>query len=80
MNLDVRAVAGGMIILVGGCLALWPRAMADVSQDADGNPIPPTPANLRWLRRVGFAFVLFGAVLIWMWLAGVKGDPDPVLI
>ena len=72
-------VIGGMIILIGGCMAAWPRDMCNLSQDADGEPIPPTPKNVRWMRVFGVALVVIGGILVCAGLIGVHGADDPVL-
>ncbi len=71
---------GSMLCLIGGCMAIWPRAVTSMSKDEDGNPIPMTPANIVWMRVMGIALFILGVVLIISGIVGVKGDPDPVLI
>ena len=79
-GLDFLLVAGGMMVLIGFCMAAWPRDMCTLSQDADGKPIRPTLENVWWMRAVGIAFVVLGGLLIWAGLAGVRGADDAGLI
>jgi uncharacterized membrane-anchored protein len=79
-NIHFLTLAGTMLVLVGGAMAIWPQAVTSMSQDADGKPIPVTPANVRWMRLFGIALLILGIVCIVSGLMGVKGDSDPVLI
>jgi hypothetical protein len=75
---DFLIVIGGMLILIGGGMALVPGAF--LGQDDDGKPIPSTPTNVRWTRIIGVALVVLGVVLICAGIVGVKGSDDPALI
>ncbi|HEX3149982.1 MAG TPA: hypothetical protein VHR66_18030 [Gemmataceae bacterium] len=79
-DIHFLTLAGTMLVLVGGAMAIWPRAVTSVSQDADGIPMPVTPANVRWMRLFGIAVLVLGIVCVASGLLGVKGDNDPVLI
>jgi hypothetical protein len=74
---DFLVVIGGLLILIGGGMALVPEGF--VGQDDDGRPIPPTPTNVRWTRVIGVALVVLGVVLVCAGIIGVKGADDPVL-
>jgi hypothetical protein len=76
-EVDFLIVIGGMLILVGGGMALVPDGF--LRQNDDGKPIPPTPANVRWTRILGVALVVLGVVLVCAGIVGVKGADDPVL-
>jgi hypothetical protein len=77
-QVDFLIVVGGVLILVGGGMALVPGAF--LGQDDDGKPVPPTPANVRWTRIIGVALVVLGVVLVCAGIVGVKGSDDPALI
>ena len=76
--MDFLIVIGGMLILIGGGMALVPDGF--LRQNDDGKPIPPTPANVRWTRILGVVLVVLGAVLVCAGFIGVKGTDDPALI
>jgi hypothetical protein len=76
-SIDFLVVIGGLLILVGGGMALVPDAF--LGQDDDGKPIRPTPARVRWTRVIGVALVVLGVVLVCAGIVGVKGTDDPVL-
>jgi hypothetical protein len=73
-------IYGGLLALIGGCMAVWPAEMCSLSEGADDKPIPATPTNVRRMRVVGILLVVLGAALVCAGLAGVRGSDDPVLI
>lgn len=70
---------GAIPLLAGGAMAVWPREVTAVSQDADGKPIPVTPANIRWAQLAGIALVVLGVFLVVWGFLGGNGTADPVL-
>ena len=66
-----------VFIVLGTCLAVWPRRFAGPDEDHPGDP--PTAAQVWGVRVGGVLMVLGGAALLAIVLAGVPPDPDPVL-
>jgi hypothetical protein len=71
-------LVGGMLLLIGGLMAVWPAAVVSVSKDEDGNPIPVTLANVRWMRAIGVAIIALGVALIRAGIVGAPGAKDAV--
>jgi hypothetical protein len=66
-----------MFIVLGTCLAVWPRRFAGPDED---HPDRPLTAGQVWSVRVGgVVMALGGAALLAVVLAGLPPDPDPVL-
>jgi hypothetical protein len=77
-HIDVPILIGGMVGIIGAGMVVWPRAVLEVSQDADGKPMRVTPSNAIWMRVAGVALLALGAILIASELAGAPRAVDPV--
>ena len=70
---------GTIPLICGVGMAIWPRAMLEMSKEDDGQPVPVTPSNICWTRILGIAFVALGIVSIAAGIMGVEGTDGPVM-
>ena len=75
-KLALGGLAVGFLV-VGACMAVWPRRFAGPNEDHPGDP--PTAAQVWGVLVGGVLLVLGGAALLAVVLADVPPDPDPVL-
>jgi|GraSoiStandDraft_43_1057313.scaffolds.fasta_scaffold2002561_1 hypothetical protein len=76
-RVDVPFLMGVMLGIISVGMIVWPRAMLEVSQDADGNPMRVTPGNAVWMRIAGVAVFALAVTLIVVGLVGAPGAAPP---